>query len=82
MYFAYSMPRKFQLSVPVKNAPRKARGRSVTVDHILLPVESIQLSNPSFSVSLPINILWDARATSLAILQKRLKELSVLPCGM
>lgn len=71
------MPRKFRLSVPVKNGPRKSRGRSVTVDPAPLSVDT-----SSFPVCLPIDFLWDLQASTLAVLQKRVKELSALPCGM
>ncbi len=76
------MPRKFRLSIPIKNGPRKRRGRSVAVSHVPLSLDTLEWTRPSFSISLPINILWELRASTFAVLQKRLKELSVLPFGM
>ncbi len=76
------MPRKFRLSIPIKNGPRKRRGRSVAVSHVPLSLDTLEWTRPSFSISLPINILWELRASTFAVLQKRLKELSVLQFGM
>lgn len=73
------MPKKFRLSVPVKNSWRKAQGRTVSVEHIST---SLKTTDDELKVSIPIQLVCECEATTLSSLWGRVKELSALPHGM
>jgi len=84
------MPRRFSLAVPGKNAYSKKRGRTVSVQHVPLMPETIGISSEDLKraiseeemkVSLPLSLVWDCKASTLARLQGRIKTLSALPRG-
>lgn len=80
------MPRRFRLSVPKKNEERKACGRTVLASHVTLTQGDLLVATScdhedEMKVSIPINLLWQSEAPTLARLQARLKTLPALPHG-
>ena len=84
------MPRKFRLSVHRKNEYRKARDRTVSVQHVSVAPVAVSVASdqsiPSKSVeelkvSVPIDMVYDFELSTVAKLKDRLETLSSLPHG-
>ena len=83
------MPRKFRLSTHRKNEFRKKRASKASIEHtpvaqvafVQTDASCVPTAPESLVVSLPLNVLMEADASTLDALQQRVLTLLTLPKG-